>query len=847
MEGKIMEKIIKLICISGLFICGLSACNQGGNPSKDSVNEPNNLLVSDNLKNVSEQLNGLHPIHLVGVNCGIKGVDNLILTEGSGSSYQEVIHLGDSRGIRAKIKCKNKTEIDVTPDADWASNNNNVFTVSNSKDGALSKGTISPKSVGDAYLNVVFDKYSVKAKVSVSDAVLRSIKVSSARGGGEIAKGETISVITEGVYGDGTSSIISNPELAIESTTGADVIKLNDNSVTGLNKGDYAITAKYQGMTAGYSGKVLPAKIVGLKIIDDNIKLFTTGIPKTEKVNAKLLLSDGSLINIPDSTFENPTTQTCQLYKLPTDTMVPFVNVGSKCEISSTSDAGENILTYRYAFLDDKGSIDMSKPTFESKIVIKSSDDEIDKIELKTNLVDTMTIGDVYRYNVYADLKGGGVVDITKVIPLNLELISNAHDYSNKVSLANTGYVGTGDGKDDGKGGVIKLNDSFIKNDMAIKEAKLNLSVALTKFHAVLPINLKVMSNVITEKALASYFVDNVYGKLNSREKMMYIPFYGYNESGSIKPLKGAKDLFGSFNDDQLIASKLDDKNPTLWTESSSGEITPDVDINTPRISSLYSDENPIATVLCNYSATNQNGTTASISKSVTDTSTFGRGFSVGTEVSGEFAVGILLAKGKTTIKVSGSYNQSWSWAHAEGDTYTLPSQSVLLPPHAKALVIQRIFRSNVAYTGDFSVPLNQNSCIPYLLSAKAGGGYLLSSEVCLPFNQIDTSFDPFLSELFTQNMRMVFHANLSSDTALNDGKTNTVAQYVYNVNDPGYDGLKCSNTNEVNSQQIINKPSVNQLNGKLSSDNLSFVTVDGVTIPLNDRNLISMKTNQGI
>lgn len=753
--------------------------------------------------------------------------------------------------------------IDVTSNSDWSSSDIKIFTVTNSSGETYSKGYITPKKVGTAYLSVSYDKYSVTATVSVSAAKLTHIEVKlNPVRGGALYSGDKADIITTGYYADDTTKIISAPKITVDNAK----VELDGNSLTAVSVGEFTISVEYEGYHSSINGMVEPPtngiiipeapKITGIRIVESEIALFTTGIPQTKTVRAQFVWSDGKLTDIPASTLDKPTLTECDLFKLPDDKNIPFLNLNSKCEITSTNESGQNRLTYRYIPLNQKGEIDYTQPIFESSIIIKSVDTPIKQIKINSdfdyNFESKLVVGNVYRYKVFAILDNNESVDITKSLKLNVILTSenDSSDYSGKLSVSNAGYIGAGEGYEDGFGGFIKLNSAIHDNDNeALVKVKLQVSARLTRFSVNKNYNLTSVANVISTKAIGSYFIEKIYPTLSRQDQYSFITFSGFN--GNKINQSPYTTMFSTSFFRPVLAGTLQLKpissNPSLSFENNI-TVQEQVDLLTPRVSDMGIDENAksLVTVACNNSQTNQTISTSSSSVSLATTTTFGRGFSVGLDISREFAAALIgNTQMKTTVKVSGAYNQSWSWSDTKTDTYTLPSQNILLPPGAKSIVLQKFVKGNLSYTSDLLLPMNGDSCIPVEINANPtilyNNAYKYSSTACFRLNSfIDHINDPLFTSLFDGSKHMRFKANVAQQ-GYDKSKINTISVYVFNPQDPGYSSLTCTEPlMALQSGSNKHKPT----KAKLSKDQLS-VEVNGKLIPLRNKNLRSVKTYQ--
>ena len=790
----------------------IASCSNGNNsPQAASWADVNSKAMSQ-----TEIINSI---------CGDQGVNKLVLQEASGEPISTTFNLGASRGIRSIIQCVNNAKYDVTSVADWSSSDHGIFTVDNQS----SKGYITPENVGNAYLNVSYldGLYNANYKISVNNAVLKSISLSTDRTTNQIASGEKVQLTLEGKYSDGSTAIINNANF---SSDNENIIKVDNQYLTGIQTGQTTIRASYSSFGTSINMEVIPAKIVGVVMDKDNPTKFITGIPQSYVFKAKLLLSDNTILDIPQSTLDSPTTTQCKLQKIPNDSRVPFISTENGCSISSTTDTGENRIVYSYSILDQNSNV---LQTFESSQIISSSDDSINNIQLD---VDNdlqnggMLVGNTYRYHIYANLNNGEKIDITKTLPLKASLYYQDSDQSNKIITGDTGYIGPmSAGVDDGKGGVIKLTDYITKNDTGNKIARLVLSTNLGKLSAKFDKDITIMPNVMSVKQLSSYFVDNIYPRLDSVDKRNFDTYFDSDGKPSTYTAYG-HEMIARLRDNQLRASPQD--NQTLsFQPPSSGTVDVVLDTTIPRINKIYGSDDPsmtIVTIGCNNRNEAQTITTSAINKQITNTYTVSRGFTLGLEEAIEFGADIGFTV-KSTTKISTSANNTWSDSTSEASTYSLSSQNVQLKPFGKTIVVQKVFKTNLAFTGKFNLTLTEDSCIPFIINGEVSG-FNFNSPACSKYrNIINKPDDPIFNRLFNGENSMTFFANYASDTATTDAKTNTVAIYAYYPGDEGYDSIDCG------TQQTLR--SSNQKSDIRISKNVVNTSMNNIT--LSPKNLI--------
>ncbi|HRG61847.1 MAG TPA: hypothetical protein PLP75_02375 [Burkholderiales bacterium] len=805
------------ICALGITL--LASCGSGNDPKTNNWTDVNSKATSQ--------------LQIIDSICGAQGIDKFILQEASGEPLNTTFNLGKSRGIRSIIQCVNSAKYDVTSVSDWSSSDHDIFTVDNQS----SKGYITPQDMGYAYLNVSYldGLYSANYKVNVSNAALKSISLSTGRANNQIAAGEKIQLIVEGKYTDGSTGIINNALLKADSES---IIKVDNQYITGLKTGNTTLRTTYDSYNASVNVEVTPSKIVGIVMDKNNPQIFTTGIPQSYQFKANLLLSDGSILNIPASTISSPSITQCKLQRAPDDAKIPFISTGNGCNINSTIESGENRIIYSYSILDQNRKIIQ---TFESSAIIKSTDAAINNISLNLDQDlqnGGMLVGNIYRYHIYANLTNGSKIDITKSLPLNAHLYYQNADLSQKIITGDTGYIGSvSAGVDDGKGGLIKLTDYLTKDDTSNKSARLVLNASLTKFSVKFDKDILVMPNVISVPQLSSYFASNIYPKLNSIDKRNFNTFSGFDSNGN-PLLTNYSAAITKFKDNQLRASMLNDKNQTLsFKQLPSGTVDVMIDSTIPRINKIYGSDDPsmtIVTIGCNNRSEPQTITTSNINKQISNTHSISRSFTLGLEQSIELDATFLdIVGAKTTTKISTSANRTWSDSSTEAQTYTLASQNVPLNAFGKAIVVQKVFKTNIGFTGKFNLPLTDNSCVPFTINGEVSG-FNLYSPACTKYsNIINKPDDPIFNRLFNGENSMTFFANYTSDTATTDAKTNTVAIYAYYPGDPGYDSIDCG-TQTLNSSSQKNAITLNK----------NIVNRNSKSIILSQKNLIKTQVS---
>lgn len=790
---------------------------------------------------------------MINLACGSDGtVTSLDLLEAGGAPFNSSFVIGEERGIRAYLSCSNGVKLPITTNADWSSSNQKIFTVTNSASETASKGYIVSKAKGDASLIVSYDVYEAIVPVHVVDAPLTGLVISSSRSDNSIAKGETLAISVYGTYSDGSSKALSGAKLT---TTTPQIISINGDQISGIGEGDFILKAELNGYTAELHGKVLAAKIVGLQIIESNLSNFSIELPRTEPVNAKFELSDGNLIDIPKPQFGSLGKAVCSLYTLPSDSAIPFMLANNECSVISRTEAGVNKLTYRYVFVKDDGSIDTTKPALESSIVIENSNNNVKGLVINASQpMSPIVVGEPYRFRVYANLSNGSQIDVTKLVKVNVSCELKGADCSNKIMFGRTGYTGAGSGVDDGKGGVIQLISSLTAdNSLPTSNMKLTITASLDQLSTSTSYDAAMIPNVISIKELSKYFSDNVFNLLTLDEKHALRTF-NYVDNNSGKPI--ANNYFNAFiglPSEALKASTLDDSVNTIYTAIPDGaEIPLSDDLSVPRlneVSQLSSADimnqtemgdhiinEPLASVFCNNSDYNQTISTLSKSISYAHSEGFGRGFSVGAELGAEVDAKF----GKVIIKSVNNYNQSWSWNDSQTQTIVLPSQNVLTPPRARGIVVQSLFSTKLGGTKLFNIPLDADSCIPFVATGTSlgtwgvGNPFTYSSKACIPFNKINYteqmgSFD----KLFTSNSSMTFRATYTQSSA-STAVGSSAAIYVFKPGDAGYEAISC-NTSQSASAKGSDIKLTSVKNGVQK-----VVTKGGQTIPLTTQNLVS-------
>jgi hypothetical protein len=828
-----IRNIYKIISALILLVI-LSSCN--------GVQGTNSMTA-----NVNDKLKKLSITELISTVCGTNGVQSFVLQEADGTPYNSQFATGSERGIRSIIQCNvNNQTIDVTDSASWSSSNKSIFTVVNQAGLNDSKGYIVATGNGTGTLNVTYDIYNVKSQVNVStpQATVTGLRLISSRNDNTLAAGETININAEALYSNGISQAINN---VVYSTTESNVISISGNNITGKESGNFTITGTYQGYTTTLQGTVLKAKIVGLKIVDDNIKTFSIAAPRTEKIKAQLILSDGTQVDVPSSTLQNQNSSTCSLYSLPTDQNIPFVSNGSKCEITSTTMTGQNRLTYSYSTLTPNGKIDTTVPTFESSIIIEVTQSNVKNIRIEpSQSMNGLVVGTPYRYKIFADMSDGNSIDVTKSVPLNVTCIYGSTDCSSSILSGKTGYVGPiSNAQDDGNGGFIQvINYLAPTTDIQIPQLDFNLSASLGSLNAQKSFQSPLYPNVWTMKQLSNYFVTSMYGQLTDIEKKSFKTFRAVDSNGTIIPNRYSL-AFTPFKGSQLAATMLDDTTNHIQTSlADNSTVSLADDITAPRVNEAVKSDSSFDLVssLCNNSDVPLTMTSSSQSKQISHTTTFAQGLTYGLQeaVAVKMNVGIAEVTSTTTLSVGGS--STWTNTDTTTDTYTMPSQNVAMPPHSRAIVIQSLYQTKVGGTKQFDIPLDSNSCIPYVVTGSINQ-YQLSSKACLPISAISSAtmqnFGDFGKIFANGGSSMTFRGTYSGLALLQDATANTAAIYVFQPGDAGYDGVKCPITNQ--STALNDRASSG---GSISLDGTHVISASGQKIPLNPKNLVSMKTS---
>lgn len=808
-------------------------------------NDPNSMT-----KNVTTPEKANDTMSLV---CGRDGtVTSLDLLDAGGAPFNSSFVVGEEREVRAYLSCSNGVKLPITTSADWSSSNQKIFTVTNAASETSSKGYIVSKAKGDASLIVSYDVYEAIVPIHVIDTPLTGLVISSSRSDNSIAKGETLAISVYGTYSDGSSRALSGAKLT---TDMPQIISINGDQISGVGEGDFILKAELNGYTAELHGKVLAAKIVSLQIMESNLSNFSIELPRTEIVNAKFVLSDGNLIDIPKPQFGSLGKAVCSLYALPNDSTIPFMLANNECSVISRTEAGVNKLTYRYVFVKDDGSIDATKPALESSIVIENSNNNVQSLVINASQpMNPIIVGEPYRFRVSANLNNGSQIDVTKLVKINVSCELKGADCSNKIMFGRTGYTGAGSGVDDGKGGVIQLVSSLTTdNSLPTSNMKLTVTANLDKLSTSTSYDAAMIPNVISIKELSKYFSNNVFNLLTLDEKHALHTF-NYVDNNSGKPI--ANNYFNAFiglPNEALKASTLDDSVNTIYTAIPDGaEIPLSDDLSVPRlneVSQLTSADimnqtemddhiinEPLASVFCNNSDYNQTVSTLAKSISYTHSEGFGRGFSVGVDVGVEIGTEPLKAK----INASTKYDQSWSWNDSQTQTIVLPSQNVLTPPRARGIVVQSLFSTKLGGTKLFNIPLDADSCIPFVATGISlgswgvGNPFTYSSKACIPFNKINyTAQMGSFDKLFTSNSSMTFRATYTQSSA-STAVGSSAAIYVFKPGDAGYEAISCNT-----SQSSSTKSSDIKL-ASLKNGAQRVVTKGGQSIPLTTQNLVS-------
>lgn len=809
-----------LIALSLLSGCAILLASCGTSSSQSPM---------DSLSTFSES-------NIINQACGANGVQSFILQNSDGTVLNNTLNPNEQRGLSAKIICSvTNQELNVTNLATWSSSNNNIVTVTNTVANNTNRGYIAAVSPGTAAVNVTFGIYQASTNFTVNapNASLTGLNISTSRIGNTLAKGETVDLIIAGNYSDGSS--VALPSATITDLESG-IIAIQGNKITALESGDFTIMASYQNQMAILTGTVTEAQIVGFKIDDSNLQSFSIALPRTVNVKGQFILSDGTTVDVPKSTLNNQNAASCSLYHQQGDTSIPFVNAGQDgCQITSTSSIGENRLTYKFSYLNADGTVDTTKPTYESNIIIAVADNNIKGVHIEPSQdMSSLIIGKPYRYRVYADMVDGSSTEITKVIPLQVSCSYNSIDCSNDILSAKTGYIGTStNAQDDGLGGFIQIVNSFDpSNQSVINNSTITLKANLGNYQSQVVINPQIFPNVWNIGQLSSYFVNNVYGVMSDAEKKSFTTFTTVDSNGipianqyykTFLPIPAAK----------LSASPLTNSTTIATTLPTDSSVTLQDNINLPRANEYATADNSydLSTTLCNNSNYQQNMTSANQSRSYATSYTLARGFSVGLDV--EFN----LIFNKDTVKTS--YTQQWTWSNTATTTYTLPSQTIAVPAHGKAIVLQKMYPTKLGGTKQFNVPLNSNSCLPYKVT---GNNSLLSisSNACTRLADLSADTTSKLGDfgqlLSDGNTSLAFQASYITNTVSPDAISNSASVYIFVPGDPGYDAISCGGGLSTQAAQA------NTSGQTATRVGLNLMTQNGNQIPLNPKNLVSMK-----
>lgn len=796
------------------FICLniviLSSCGAG--PNKNSMTVLQSINESQIIDNV----------------CGESGVKDIVIKNTNGTPLHSTLSRGDKLNIMAVVECNNPyLHADVTNLANWKISDDSIIRINDNLGGSK---TINSLNSGISLMSVNFDKYSVNAKIEVNESNsalnVKDISINDFNQNNTLIKGQAVSIAANAIYNDGSIQTVSNATL---STNDTNIIAIKDNQIIGLESGNFTINVNYAGKTSSLNGVVSPASIVGIRINDQALGAFSIAMPRTFNVTGQFIFSDGTTADIPPSTLENPNLITCSLYHLPNDTSVPFINNSNNCQISSTASVGSNRLIYTFTPLNKDGTTDMTKPSFESDIIIQNTDTGIKDIQIVPSQdLGSMFTGQAYRYRVIANMNDGSSNDITKYANLQVSCEYNSADCSDNILNASTGYIGTGIYKqDDGLGGVLQIIGMPDSSNSAI--FNLTLSTSISGFESQISVQANVMGRNWTIAQLSTYFVNNVFNTLSDNDKKAFSTLESFDTNGN--PIFNRYNYtFAPIRGNQLVASVLANAPNTISVNSFDNNtnvtLTPVDNTNLPSVSETsYDADNDLGTIMCNNTSYNQTMTSASQSKSYstsyTDAFTFG--FSTEQEIS-------FFDIGKSKITLNTSYQHSNTTSSTV--TYTLPSQNILLPPHAKAVITQQMLRLKEGGIKNLTLPLNQNSCIPFVVT---GNMPLLSitSNACMRLSSLSqdaiNKMGVFGQMISNGNSSLTFQMSYKNDSITNNTSGNIVSVYVYNPGDPGYDSISCNDsmpTNMANKQ--LSRSMINRSNPKFQP---------------NPKNLVSLKT----
>jgi hypothetical protein len=215
---------------------------------------------------------------------GTAGVDHIAVTPVSSS-----IAAGETTALTATLYYTDGSSANITDDAEWASANSSVATVTNS---APARGIVSGISSGSTTVTATFAGFSGTAVVNVVGATLTSFEVTPVSA--STAVGTTLPFKATAIYSDSSTQDVTEQTTWASADTNVATISNADGTrgrATGVAEGTVIVTASYQGRTDSATLSVTPVVLSGVYITPLNPEIPNG---RTQQFSLIGVFSDGT-------------------------------------------------------------------------------------------------------------------------------------------------------------------------------------------------------------------------------------------------------------------------------------------------------------------------------------------------------------------------------------------------------------------------------------------------------------------------------------------------------------------------------------------------------------------------
>ncbi len=634
-----------------------------------------------NASNSQQSSNEKKPISLKvmsDIKCGLRGA------QGVRVDGEDNLPLGMSASMSLKLVCNNKMEYDVTPYANWRSENKDIATVSNTSE---DKGTVKANAVGTTNIIAVYDKYSATKKISATDAKIKTLALSLSNS--SIPLGVQSEIKVTGTFSDGSSRDLSDAKFSINNSN----VEVKGNNLVGKKQGSFTLTASYDGVTSEISGTVVDATIV--KIIPEagheTIPFFTAA-PSSQAPLIDAVLSDGTTQRIATNSLTCSYLGGEEFY------------LTNKCTVNSTTHNGSGTVNISYQDL-------ISGQEFQTKIDLKTSNNLAAlKVKLLTPLPangSPIIVNSLFKYQVIGVMSDPQHSEVNLTCNLPLATDDDLTDPTILLSKPNL------DNCDYSTFRIARIKQE--QKPVAIYAQLKNPDISSSKT----VIDNKIVNNDVTlvrlsqlvSSALPNNYTDWIptNGQLKDNSPYLLKDISGDFDKRVFTNMKftfSAVESEFTKNVSSTIKTTQDNYSFTTLTPANIQE-----NISTQAYTSF--------TVMCNNGDTNQTLTS----------SPFNVSYSVGQsyQQTDTWKVGLKITAKVADIgaELSGEYGQSYQSGTSSSTTksYTVQAQSVLIPPHGRAYVVGSvrpnsttgIYNMYLPLTGDSAIPFYANYSAPYL------------------------------------------------------------------------------------------------------------------------------------